>query len=378
MRKYLLILVLLFGASIAQVEVIDNDLPESLPSVPSSNNDVIVTDDVTQALIPPPNNPGFIHAFIASISVILVSEIGDKTFFIAAIMSMTNSRLIVFGGAIFALALMTVMSAVFGIAAQIIPAIYTHYISIGLFVIFGLKMLWDGYKMSPNVGKEEMEEVQSDLRERENKLRRDLQVKREELPKRKAINEEPNPNDTRLTVEDDRTRMRKSNRVSDDSGTDESIAEESSIPSSSNNTTSSVATIYGGINEGLETKPENHSDNSDVENGDKDVTDPNEEKHKQKLSAYIKFRVLMQAFTMTFVAEWGDRSQITTIVLSATEDIFGVIAGGVLGHAFCTGLAVIGGRILSNLISVRAVTIIGGIVFLIFALTSYFIDPLKF
>lgn len=269
---------------------------------------------VSQDAISQPNNPGFIHAFIASISVILVSEIGDKTFFIAAIMSMTNSRLIVFGGAILALALMTVMSALFGVAAQIIPPIYTHYISIGLFVIFGLKMLWDGYKMSPNDCKEEMEEVQSDLRERENKLKRDLQAKREELPKRKAINETP---DIRLSIEVDKARMRKTNQSSEsESGTDESTTEDIAMPSPS---TYQVSTIYGGINQGLDTKPENTSDNSDVENGDKDVTEASEEKHKQKLSAYIKFRVFMQAFTMTFVAEWGDRSQITTIVLSATE-----------------------------------------------------------
>ena len=53
---------------------------------------------------------GFIHAFAASISVIIVSELGDKTFFIAAIMAMRHSRLIVFTGAILALALMTVLS----------------------------------------------------------------------------------------------------------------------------------------------------------------------------------------------------------------------------------------------------------------------------
>lgn len=41
---------------------------------------------------------GFVHAFIASLSVILVSELGDKTFFIAAIMAMQHSRLIVFAG----------------------------------------------------------------------------------------------------------------------------------------------------------------------------------------------------------------------------------------------------------------------------------------
>lgn len=39
---------------------------------------------------PPKMNLGFIHAFIASFSVIIVSEIGDKTFFIACIMSMVS------------------------------------------------------------------------------------------------------------------------------------------------------------------------------------------------------------------------------------------------------------------------------------------------
>lgn len=53
---------------------------------------------------------GFWHAFVASISVILVSEIGDKTFFIAAIMAMRHSRMTVFAGALSALFLMTVLS----------------------------------------------------------------------------------------------------------------------------------------------------------------------------------------------------------------------------------------------------------------------------
>ncbi|KAJ8922476.1 hypothetical protein NQ315_007504 [Exocentrus adspersus] len=55
-------------------------------------------------------NVGFIHAFVASLSVILVSEIGDKTFFIAAIMAMRHPRLTVFAGAISALVLMTILS----------------------------------------------------------------------------------------------------------------------------------------------------------------------------------------------------------------------------------------------------------------------------
>lgn len=53
---------------------------------------------------------GFVHAFVASFSVIIVSELGDKTFFIAAIMAMRHMRFTVFGGAMGALALMTVLS----------------------------------------------------------------------------------------------------------------------------------------------------------------------------------------------------------------------------------------------------------------------------
>jgi putative Ca2+/H+ antiporter (TMEM165/GDT1 family) len=86
-------------------------------------------------------------------------------------------------------------------------------------------------------------------------------------------------------------------------------------------------------------------------------------------------RLFIQAFTLTFVAEWGDRSQLTTIILSAREDIYGVIVGGVVGHSLCTGLAVIGGRMIAQKISVRTVTIFGGIVFLIFAISSVFFDP---
>lgn len=56
------------------------------------------------------SNLGFIHAFAASFSVIIVSELGDKTFFIAAIMAMKHPRLTVFMGAIMALALMTILS----------------------------------------------------------------------------------------------------------------------------------------------------------------------------------------------------------------------------------------------------------------------------
>lgn len=76
-------------------------------------------------------------------------------------------------------------------------------------------------------------------------------------------------------------------------------------------------------------------------------------KNKQRSAWNLLLRILMQAFTMTFLAEWGDRSQLTTIILAARENVYGVIIGGVIGHAICTGLAVIGGRMIAQKISVR-------------------------
>lgn len=57
------------------------------------------------------------------------------------------------------------------------------------------------------------------------------------------------------------------------------------------------------------------------------------------------------------------------------QDIFGVMLGGVLGHGLCTGLAVLGGRMIAQRISVKTVTLVGGVVFLIFAVSALFFDP---
>ncbi|XP_011883303.1 PREDICTED: transmembrane protein 165 [Vollenhovia emeryi] len=236
----------------------------------------------------PQDRVGFLHAFVASLSVIVVSELGDKTFFIAAIMAMKHPRLTVFIGAISALALMTILSVVFGYAATIIPRAYTYYISTLLFALFGLKMLRDGYYMSATEAQDELEEVQSDLRKRDDEYEKET---------------------TSTLVQDPETGVIRK-------------------------TTKSSALM-------------------------------------------LLSRIFFQAFTLTFLAEWGDRSQLTTIILAAREDVYGVVLGGILGHSFCTGLAVLGGRIIAQKISVRTVTIIGGLVFLLFAITALFVNPVE-
>ena len=64
----------------------------------------------------------------------------------------------------------------FGWLTTYIPRIYTYYVSTFLFAVFGLKMLRDGYYMSPNEGKEELEEVQSDLRKRDDEVSADILI----------------------------------------------------------------------------------------------------------------------------------------------------------------------------------------------------------
>ena len=87
------------------------------------------------------------------------------------------------------------------------------------------------------------------------------------------------------------------------------------------------------------------------------------------------FKVLIKCFTMTFIAEWGDRSQLATIVLAGLNNVWGVILGGCAGHTVCTGGAVLVGMIVARFISTRVITFIGALVFIGFAIASIFMDP---
>lgn len=239
---------------------------------------------------------GFLHGFVASLAVIIVSELGDKTFFIAAILAMKHSRLAVFSASMLALGFMTVLASVLGVATTIIPRIYIHYTSIILFVIFGLKMLKEGYEMSPDEAKEELDQVQSSIE------------------KRGSANSVVGANGISTSSEDPET------------GVIQSIPE---VP--------------------LKTKI------------------------KRKFLVFVS-RAFLETFMMVFIAEWGDRSQIGTMILAAREDVTGVTIGALLGHFLCTGLAVVGGRFIAQMISVKTVTLLGGVVFLLFAAFAAFLS----
>ncbi|GAB9463066.1 Isoform b [Globisporangium polare] len=223
----------------------------------------------------------FWSGFVSGILTIWATEIGDKTFFIAAILSMKQDRVVVFAGAIGALIVMTVLSVVMGVVAtKFLPPNVTHYLGAVLFVVFGLKMLYDSREMSAAGPSEELAEVE------------------EELMGKKSEEE----------------------------------AEQ---------TETGQAKSAGG--------------KSSASDG--------------------MMQVFSQTFLMTFLAEWGDRSQIATVTLSATKDAFGVTLGAILGHSMCTGIAVIGGKFLATRISEKTVTLVGGVLFVLFALHSFIVGP---
>ncbi|ACC81297.1 TMEM165/GDT1 family protein [Nostoc punctiforme] len=198
-------------------------------------------------------------AFTAGLLLITVSELGDKTFFIAVILAMHHPRRLVFIGVTAALAAMTIVSVLFGQAVSLLPKAYIHYAEIVLFLAFGIKLLYDASKMSSAAcDTEVIEEAEAAVK------KADL-----ELPKKKT-----------------------------------SLA------------------------------------------------------------------IVIEAFILTFMAEWGDRTQIATIALAAGNNPIGVTVGAILGHTICAAIAVIGGKMIAGRISERQLTLIGGCLFLVFGFVA--------
>ena len=214
---------------------------------------------------------GVFDAFFASFSMILVSEIGDETFIIAALMAMRHPKSIVLSGALTALVVMTVLSTGLGrIVPNLISRKHTNSAATVLYAFFGLRLLYIAWRSTDSKShqKKEMEEVEEKLESGQGKT---------------AV---------------------------------------------------------------------------------------------RRLFSRFCTPIFLESFILTFLAEWGDRSQIATIALATHKNAIGVALGATVGHTICTSLAVVGGSMLASKISQRTVATIGGLLFLGFSLSSYFYPPL--
>ena len=94
------------------------------------------------------------------------------------------------------------------------------------------------------------------------------------------------------------------------------------------------------------------------------------EESEAEISKWSVKTVLIQSFSLTFVAEWGDRTQFATIALAAANHPVGVVLGSTLGHAVCAAIAVACGKLIAGRISERWLTTVGGLLFIIFGLVA--------
>lgn len=239
---------------------------------------------------------------------ILVSEIGDKTFLIAALMAMRHDRALVFTAAFGALVVMTVLSAVLGHAVPtLIPERLTHFAAAVLFLVFGAKMVREGLAMDPSEGVgEEMKEVEMELEEKEHDM---------------AARASKRSNSNANTISPYALESGRGRRSRSDSRLPAPHRSPSSSPSRS---PSPSATSLKSVIDGL-----------------------------SNLFSLLLSPAWVQTFVMTFLGEWGDRSQIATIAMAAGNDYWWVTLGALVGHACCTGVAVVGGKAIAGKVSLR-------------------------
>ncbi|KCV71258.1 hypothetical protein, variant 1 [Fonticula alba] len=284
---------------------------------------------------PPASPVGFKRALLAGVAMTLASEIGDKTFFLAAILAMKLPRLHIWLGAWGALAFMTVLSCALGVAAPVLfPPWLVTWSAIALFLVCGVRGILEWRTMEEDAS-EELAEVEAEVKAH---FKQDAEGPGSESSSTGPASMASAPSKAQVLDPELGLPADDAKGVAH-AATSSTPAE---VSSAARSVVRSLRACVAGVQQVL-----------------------------RPVTSLIPVAVL-NTFMMVVVAEWGDRSQITTMALAAAQNIYGVTIGSLLGHAMCTGIAVVGGRLLAERVSIKAVTLIGSVLFIMFGLFGAF------
>lgn len=117
------------------------------------------------------NGPLGKSGFLAAFSLVFLSEIGDKTFFIAALLAMRLGKWVSFFGSLAALAVMTAISVGIGVVFSRVPDALKSSVPVGelcgvaLLVFFGYKSLRAAFKADDDGSDDELADAEDAVKE---------------------------------------------------------------------------------------------------------------------------------------------------------------------------------------------------------------------
>ncbi len=290
------------------------------------NVDSIPNEIQTSIENTPENDSSIINIFqtaASGFSVIILAEIGDKTFFLVMIYSATNSS---WSTLIVASSIMLTWNLICLIIGSAIPVLlfkgFLDFLGMIIFLFFGITMIYSAYHMENDLIHKGLNETKSELSR--HSLTR-MSLKNLEIANEKKRSNFVNEND----IKEPLLSIKKS-------FSEKNIEVKKDI------------LICNNIN--------------DEGNGNNFFFD-GENYEDEELGFHSKW-----AFASSLaIAEFGDKTQISSIIMGSTQNFYGVLLGTSLARVCGVLIAIIFGKLIAHNVTHKQVTYLGGFIFLFFA-----------